>query len=158
LCARDVDTKPTEPGNLAYLLDAPHPVWRTGDSQQGRKLQTPTFRDKRALRQACIDVCHEAADERGKPQQMDAASADAFGAMCVSLALICATASPALSFSQGTPEQRGYQMDRGGNEATAQRERGHWNSQKRRMIKDRSDVCSQNEVCSGEQHGAAQAL
>jgi hypothetical protein len=26
----------------------------------------------------------------------------------VSLALICATASPALSFSQGTPEQRMY--------------------------------------------------
>ena len=24
--------------------------------------------------------------------------------------------------------------------------------------KDRRDVCSQNEVCSGEQHGAAQAL
>ena len=27
---------------------------------------------------------------------------------CVSLALMCATASPALSFSQGTPEQRMY--------------------------------------------------
>jgi hypothetical protein len=37
---------------------------------------------------------------------MNAASADALGAACVSLALLCATASPAPSFAQGTPEQR----------------------------------------------------
>jgi hypothetical protein len=37
---------------------------------------------------------------------MDAASANAFGAVCVSMALLCATASPAPCFSQGTPEQR----------------------------------------------------
>jgi hypothetical protein len=82
------------------------PILGSEGLQRGRKLQTLTFRDKRPLRQECIDVCHEASDEHRKPEQMDAASANAFGAVCVSLALLCATASPAPSFSQGTPEQR----------------------------------------------------
>jgi hypothetical protein len=30
------------------------------------------FRDKRALGQECIDVCHESFDDHGKPEQMDA--------------------------------------------------------------------------------------
>ena len=48
--------------------------------QRGRKLQTLTFRDKRALRLECIEVFHETSDEHRK-LQMDAASADAFGAV-----------------------------------------------------------------------------
>jgi hypothetical protein len=82
LCAPDVDTKPTEPSNLAYLLDAPHPHFEKAEGlQRGRKLQTLMFRDKRGLRQECIEVCHETSHEHGKPEQMDAASADAFGAV-----------------------------------------------------------------------------
>ena len=48
--------------------------------QRGRKLQTLTFRDKRALRLECIEVFHETSDEHGM-LQMDAASADTFGAV-----------------------------------------------------------------------------
>jgi hypothetical protein len=44
---------------------------------------------------------------------------------CVSLALLCATASPAPSFSQGAAGAY-WNADRGGNEATTQRERWHW--------------------------------
>jgi len=39
------------------------------------------FRDKRGLRQVCIDICHETSHEHGKPEQMTAASADTFGAV-----------------------------------------------------------------------------
>jgi hypothetical protein len=81
LCAPDADTKPTEPSNLAYLLEAPPQFWDAGELQRGRKLQTLTFRDKRALQQECIGVCHETSHEYGKPEQMDAASADTFGAV-----------------------------------------------------------------------------
>jgi len=81
LCAPDVDTKPTEPSNLAYLLDAPPPFWDRVALQRSRKLQTLTLRDKRALRQECIEVCHETSDEHGNPEQMVAASADTFGAV-----------------------------------------------------------------------------
>src|SRR6266849_2527925 len=61
--------------------------------QRGRKLQTLTFRCKHRLRQECIDICHdeveyrasimhsESSDEHGKSEQMDAASADVFGAL-----------------------------------------------------------------------------
>jgi hypothetical protein len=56
------------------------PFWDAEGLQRGRKLQTLTFRDKRALRQ-CIEVCHETSDEHGNPEQMDAASADTFGAV-----------------------------------------------------------------------------
>jgi hypothetical protein len=39
------------------------------------------FRDKHTLRQERIDVCQEASGEHGKPEQMDAAAADTFGAV-----------------------------------------------------------------------------
>jgi hypothetical protein len=74
-------TKPTEPSNLAYLLDASPPLWDPEGLQGGRKLQTLTFRDKHTLRQERIDVCHEASGELEKPEQMDAAAADTFGAV-----------------------------------------------------------------------------
>jgi len=57
------------------------PFWDAEGLQRGRKLQTLTFRDKRALRQECIEVCHGISHEHGKPEQMDAASADNFGAV-----------------------------------------------------------------------------
>jgi hypothetical protein len=64
-----------------HLLDAPHPHFEKAEGlQRGRKLQPLTFRDKRGLRQECIDICHESSDEHRK-LQMDAASADAFGAV-----------------------------------------------------------------------------
>src|SRR6266849_1974107 len=71
---------PTEPSNLANLLDTPPPFWDAEGLQRGRKLQTLAFRDKHTLRQECIEVCHETSDEHRK-LQMDAASADAFGAV-----------------------------------------------------------------------------
>jgi hypothetical protein len=60
--------------------------------QQGRKLQSPTFRYKRRLRQACTDIFDdevewasimhgESSDEHGKPEQSDAVSVDDFGAV-----------------------------------------------------------------------------
>jgi hypothetical protein len=49
-----------------------HPFWEAEGPQRGRKLQTLTFRDKRALRRECIDVCHESSDEHGRPE-LDAA-------------------------------------------------------------------------------------
>jgi hypothetical protein len=55
--------------------------WDAEGLHRGRKLQTLTFRDKHALRQECIEVCHETSDEPGNPEQMDAASADTFGAV-----------------------------------------------------------------------------
>jgi hypothetical protein len=57
------------------------PFWDAQGLQRVRKLQTLTFRDKRALRQECIEVCHDTSHEHGKPEQMDAASADTFGAV-----------------------------------------------------------------------------
>jgi hypothetical protein len=58
----------------------PH-FWDAERLQPGRKLRTLTFRDKHALRQQCIEVCHETSDEHGNPEQTDAASADTFGAV-----------------------------------------------------------------------------
>jgi hypothetical protein len=51
-----------------------------------------------------FDYACESPDEHRNPQRLDA-SAD-LAQWCVSLSLLCETASPAPSFSQETPEQR----------------------------------------------------
>ena len=71
----------TGPDGLAFCSMLRPPFWDAEGLQRGRKLQTLTFRDKRSLRQECIEVCHESSHEHGKPEQMDAASADTFGAV-----------------------------------------------------------------------------
>ncbi len=109
--------KPAEPGGLAHLLAAP-PLWEVEGLRRDRKLQRQTFRYKRELRQERIPICHdddveywlrlrmalplmnmESQNKRMLLRPMPLAQ------WCVSLALLRATASPALSFSQGTPEQ-----------------------------------------------------
>jgi hypothetical protein len=112
LCAPDVDTKPS---NLIYLRDAPHRIFlkKAMGLQRGRKLQTPTFRDKRELRHECMpaammmsgigfDYGCEFSDEHGK-LQTDAASADAFGAVVhiVGLAARDGLARPLLTRNTG---------------------------------------------------------
>lgn len=54
------------------------PVLARQERQRGRKLQTPTFRDKRAAANVYRGL-HESSDDRGK-LRIETASADAFGA------------------------------------------------------------------------------
>jgi hypothetical protein len=111
--------KSTEPGSLAYLLDAPHSrFWEAEGLQRGRKLQMLTFRYKRGLWQECICICHDDVEYRFRLRMagplMNVESQNKWmiirpmplARWCVSLALLSATASPAPSFSQGTAEQR----------------------------------------------------
>jgi hypothetical protein len=107
----------TEPGSLAYLLDAPHSHDReAGGLQRGRKLQRLTFRYKHGLRQECYssdDVEYQLRLWMAGPL-MNSESRNKWMPLrltpltqwCVSLALLGATALPAPSFSQGTLEQR----------------------------------------------------
>jgi hypothetical protein len=49
-----------KPSNLVYLPVLRTPILKKAKGlQRGRKLQTPTFRDKRGLRQERIPVCHD---------------------------------------------------------------------------------------------------
>src|SRR5712691_5102953 len=109
----------TEPGSLACLLDAPHSHFReAGGQQRGRKLQRLTFRYKHGLRQECIRIRYDDVEYRlrlwmaGSLMNVESQNKwmllrlTSLAQWCVSLALLFATASPAPSFSQGTPEQR----------------------------------------------------
>jgi hypothetical protein len=79
------------------------PFWNT-EGQRGRKLQTTAFRDKRALRSTYIEACMKARMivENYKLKLLRPMP---LAQLCMSVALLSTTASPALS-SQGTPEQR----------------------------------------------------
>jgi hypothetical protein len=119
LCAPEVDTT-TEESNLANLLDALNPHSGEADGlQRDRKLQTLTFRDKRALRQECIRIRYDDVEYRfrlrmaGPLMNVESQNKRMLLGLtpltrwwCVSLALLSATVSPAPSFSQGTLEQR----------------------------------------------------
>ena len=107
----------TEPGSLACLLDAPHSHFREAEGlQRGRKLQRLTFRYKHGLRQECIRI---RSDEYRLRLRMAGPLMNVEGRnkwlllrltpltqWRVSLAVLCAVASPDPSFSQGTLEQR----------------------------------------------------
>jgi len=109
-----------EPGSFACLPDAPHPHFREAEGlQRGRKLQRPTFRSKRGLRQECIPIRHDDDVEyrlrlRMAGPLMNVESRNKWMSLRlthltllrVSLVLLSVTASPASSFSQGTLEQR----------------------------------------------------
>ena len=82
----------TEWDRIAPLLDAPHSHFReAGGPQRGRKLQRLMFCYKPGPRRACNCICHDeystsitdgpSSGERGKPEQMDAASARTFDTM-----------------------------------------------------------------------------
>jgi hypothetical protein len=111
LCAPDVDGEPTEPGRLAK------PEKTAGWSVP--KLQSVTFRYERGLGQECIHIRHD--DDIGYRLRLRMAGPlmniesqnkwmllrlAPLARWCVSLALLCETASPVPSFLQGTPEQR----------------------------------------------------
>jgi hypothetical protein len=109
----------TEPDSLAYLPDAPHSrFWDAEGLQRGRKLQRLTFRYKHGPRQECICLCHDDVEYRirlrmaGPLMNVERQNKwmilrlTSSAQWCVSLALLCATTSPAPSFSQGTLEQR----------------------------------------------------
>jgi hypothetical protein len=108
-----------KPGNLAYLLDAPHPILKKRKRlQRGRELQRVTFRYKHGLRQECICIFLDDVEYRLRLRKagplMNVESQNKRMILrlkssvrwCVSLALLSATVLPAPSFSQGTPEQR----------------------------------------------------
>jgi hypothetical protein len=108
--------RPTEPGSLACLLDAPHLHFREAEGlQRGRKLQRLTFRYKHGLRQECIRMRSDEYQLRSRmagplmnvesPNKWMLLRLMPLTQWCV-LALLSATASPTPSFSQGTPEQR----------------------------------------------------
>ena len=94
------------------------PLWETEGLQRGRKLQRLTFRYKHGLRQKCICICNDDVEYRLRLRMvgplMNVASQNKWMILRltssaqwrVSLALLCATTSPAPSFSQGALEQR----------------------------------------------------
>jgi hypothetical protein len=102
-CAPGVYAKPIEPGNLA-ISSMLRPVLARQERQRGRKLQTPTFRDKRALQPTCIEACMKAR-MIVENCELKLLRPMPLARLCVSAALLSTTATPAFP-SQGTPEQR----------------------------------------------------
>jgi hypothetical protein len=109
--------KSTEPGNPAYLLDAPHPPfwekdcsgtenykrWRFATSvSSGKSLSISAMMRLSRLRLRMADplMSIESQNKWMLLRPMPLAQ------WCVSLALLFETASPAPAFPQGTPEQR----------------------------------------------------
>ena len=92
------------------------PFGKRKDCSGGRKLQRLTFRYKHGFRQECIrirsDACRLRLRMAGPLMNVESRNKwtllrlTSLTRWRVSLALLCATASPAPSFSQGTLEQR----------------------------------------------------
>jgi hypothetical protein len=97
-----VYAKPIEPGNLP-ISSMLRPVLARQERQRGRKLETPTFRDKRALQPTCIEACMKAR-MIVENCELKLLRPMPLARLCVSAALLSTTATPAFS-SQGTPEQ-----------------------------------------------------
>jgi len=115
----DVDGEFERTDRLAHLLDAPHSrFWEAEGLQRGRKLQRLTIRYKHGPRQVITCICLDDVGYRirlrmaGPLMNVERQNKwmilrlTSSAQWCVSLALLCATISPAPSFSQGTLEQR----------------------------------------------------
>lgn len=114
MCPAAVDTKPTEPNNLADLLDdrshfGMRKDCRGAESYKLRRFATSTRLGKSVFLSAAMmmslrmvlllmNVGRENKSMRPRPTPL--------AQWRVSLALLCAAASPTPSFSQGTAEQR----------------------------------------------------